>query len=374
MTTIKKIKMVIAALLITSGAYPQNQLPTLAVISIDSKGIEHDSESLAYMVRLEIEKIKQYNVMDKYDMAEAIKKTNIDVKGCFGKNCVVAAGKQLGVDKIITGGVEQFAGKIVISIKLIDVNTSTVEKSDATEFLNVPDEMQRMIRISLQKLFGLLPDENTVEMLVNYDLPVSSPKSELRLNGPRMGASFFTGDARSILTSPEGVGGFNMYPATFMFGWQKEWQYLSAGNFQALIEFIPMIGGLESGHIIPYVTVMNGFRLNKSGWEIAFGPSFRWVNKADGFYYNNQWYLEENREHLAVNDSSLLDQNLYPTYNRLDSRGPLTFSTSLVIGVGKTIKSGYLNIPVNVYYSPRKEGPVYGFSFGFNIYGKRHRS
>jgi hypothetical protein len=31
--------------------------------------------------------------MDKYDMAELIKKNEIDVASCYGKSCVVAAGK-----------------------------------------------------------------------------------------------------------------------------------------------------------------------------------------------------------------------------------------------------------------------------------------
>ena len=56
--------------------------------------------------------------------------------------------------------------------------------------------------------------------------------------------------------------------------------------------------------------------------------------------------------------------------NRLDSRGFNTLSTSLFMGVGRTFKSGYLNIPVNLYVMPRKEGTIAGFSFGFNIYKK----
>ena len=165
-----------------------------------------------------------------------------------------------------------------------------------------------------------------------------------------------------------------MYPATFLFGWQQEVQYLSSRNFQALIEFIPQISGLESGKkIVPHITLLNGFRASKRGWEIAVGPSFRLVNKAKGFYYENTWYLEDQREAITSFDPEVANQNSYPTVSRLDSRGDLKLSTSLVIGVGKTIKSGYLNIPVNVYFSPRKEGSVYGLSFGFNIYGKINR-
>lgn len=370
----RKIKCLTAAISIAAfSAIGQTNKPTIAIVAIDYKGVSLDSASLAYMMRLELEKTKLYNVMDKYDVGESIRKNNIDTRGCFGKSCVVEAGKKLGVDKMFTGDVEHFENKVVITVKIIDVRTETVEKSDATEFIDVSQEMQRMIRISIQKLLELPTDEYTVDMLVNYDLPVKSPKNELKLNGPRMGFSMVTGEAKNILTVEEGKGGFNMYPATFLFGWQQEFQYLSSGNFQALVEFIPQLSGLESGQLIPHLTLLNGFRASKSGWEIAVGPNFRLVNKASGFYYNNNWILDVERTNIAKSDSLVLNQNVYPTVKRLDSRGDLQLSTSLVIGIGKTIRSGYLNIPLNLYFSPRKEGSVYGFSFGFNIIGKRDR-
>ena len=357
----------------TIGAYAQSQKkPTAAVLGIDSKGVIQDAEAVGFMVRLELEKANTYNVMDKYDVAEAVKKNGIDLKTCFGKTCVVEAGKSLNADKMITGSIERFGEKIVISLKVIDVKNESVEKQDATEYLNLQPELQRMIGISVQKLIGIAPDQNLVKLLVNYDTPVESPKTQLSLNGPRMGFSFATGDAANVLTAPESEGGYNMYPATFQFGWQKEWQYLSAGDFQALVEFIPMIGGLESGKFIPSMTFLNGFRMGKKGWEFAFGPSFRVVKKAQGFWgdgnngtKNDQWYLTN-----EWYDSNLSENNPYPITKRLDSRGSLTLSTSLFFGIGKTFKSGYLNIPVNVYVLPRKEGTVIGASFGFNLYRK----
>lgn len=368
------IKSMVLCMLVTASTYAQGQKKsTAAVLGIDSKGVIQDAESVGYMVRLELEKANVFNVMDKYDVAEAVKKNNIDIKTCFGKSCVVAAGKTLNADKMITGSVERFGEKIVISLKVIDVKSESVEKQDATEYLNLQPELQRMIGISVQKLIGIAPDQNLVKLLVNYDAPVESPKTQLSLNGPRMGFSIATGDAATVLTSPESEGGYNMYPATFQFGWQKEWQYLSAGDFQALVEFIPMIGGLESGKFIPSLTFLNGFRTGKGGWEFAFGPSFRVVKKAQGFWGDgtngteaDHWYLSDEWYSLPNGAES----NPYPQTKRLDSRGSLALSTSLFFGVGKTFRSGYLNIPVNVYVLPRKEGTVVGASFGFNLYRK----
>ena len=41
------------------------------------------------------------------------------------------------------------------------------------------------------------------------------------------------------MTSSKNSGGFDMFPISSMIGYQFEKQYLSSGDFQALIEFIP---------------------------------------------------------------------------------------------------------------------------------------
>ncbi|HLF33403.1 MAG TPA: hypothetical protein VI583_04170 [Cyclobacteriaceae bacterium] len=359
----------ISGIIMCNDALAQTK-PEAAVMGIDSKGIIQDAEAVGYMVRLELEKTNVFNVMDKYDVAEIVSKNNIDLNACFGKNCVTAAGKVLNVDKIITGSVERFDEKIVIALKLIDVGSEAVEKQDATEYLNLQPELQKMIGISVQKLLGITPDQNLVNLLIDYDAPVESPKTQIRLNGPRMGAAFTFGDAASVLMAKEGDGGFNMFPLMFQIGWQQEWQYLSAGNFQALVEVLPMISGLESGKFIPSVSFLNGFRFGRGGWEFAVGPSFRFVRKAEGFF-DEQNILGGEAWHLTDDwNYTILGPNPYPLTKRLDSRGSGSLSTRLIIGIGKTFKSGYLNIPVNVYVAPDRQGTSVGFSFGFNIYKK----
>src|SRR6186997_2417612 len=105
----KAIRKIATAVLCITTIYAsaQDPKPTIAVIAIDCNGFENDSASLAYMMRLELEKTKVYNVMDKYDVTEMIKKNQIDIRGCYGKSCVVSVGKQLNVDKMLTGSVER---------------------------------------------------------------------------------------------------------------------------------------------------------------------------------------------------------------------------------------------------------------------------
>ena len=346
------------------GLCQETTKPTIAVLNIDSRGVNIDSASIGYMVRLELEKTHLYTVMDRYEVAEVINRNKIDVGSCFSKSCLVSTGKLLGVNKMLGGSAELLGEKIVITLRLVDVATGNVERTDATEYLNLP-EIQKMIRISVQKVVGITPDEVLVNQLIDYDVPIQSPKNTLRLNGPRMGFAYVTGDAAKILTSPTAKGGFDMYPVSFEFGWQQEFQYISAGTFQALIENVFMISGLESGRFIPNEAPMLGFRFGKNAWEFAFGPTFRLVNKADGYYDDKgNWHLQKEW------DANTAMPSTYVTDNRLDSRGSLELSTGLVIAFGRTFHSGYLNIPLNIYVAPRRDGTNVGATFGFNIQKK----
>lgn len=343
-----------------------------AVLGIDVRGLSIDATSAAYMARLELEKTNIFTVMDKYDVADALKKQKIDPATCFGKTCLVQAGRALKADKMLSGSVESFGDKIVVTMRLIDVESGAVEKSDAMEYLDLEDELQKMIGISVRNILGLETDPNLVNLLIEYDSPVSSPKTTLQLSGPRMGASMVLGEASKRLQDSKDNGGYEMLPVTSQFGYQYEVQYLSAGNFQALIEFVGLVGGLESGKFIPSLSFLNGFRGTRSGWEFAFGPTFKVGNYARGYYDTNgdgKWHLasEWNADPKNMDAEGNIAENPHTLLELPDHRGATKLSTNLVLAVGKTFKSGYLNIPVNVYVIPSKKGSLVGASFGFNI-------
>jgi hypothetical protein len=152
----------------------------------------------------------------------------------------------------------------------------------------------------------------------------------------------------------------------FQFGYQFEKQYLNEGNFQALFEFIPMVTGLDQGFFIPSFTIMNGIRNNKTGWELAFGPTMSIVKKAYGYTdpSTQKWVRVDN-------NSDNPDKSSFPNApdvleRRLDSRGIPIVQTGFIIAAGKTIKSGNLNLPINLFMIPGKNSFRFGLSVGYN--------
>jgi len=338
----------------------------LAILSIDTRGINADKSTIRNMVQLETEKANVYSVMDKYDVDDILDKEATGLSDCYGKTCLVKMGKLLKADKMLTGNIERLGERIIITMRIIDVESALIEKVEAGEYLNIQSEIHKMIQITLNDLFEIENDENLVNLLVDYDTPIISTRNTLRLNGPRMGVSITTGDVAERLQASKRDGGYEMFPLITQFGYQWETQYLSAGNFQALIEVIGLVGGLESGKFIPSISILNGFRTNIDGWEFAFGPTFKLVKTANGYYDEDKnWHLEYEWDVAA-------GENPYEIQDLPDNRGSVKLSTNLVLAVGRTFKSGYLNIPVNLYVVPNKKGTTIGGSLGFNI-NKRNK-
>jgi hypothetical protein len=259
---------------------------------------------------------------------------------------------------------------LYIRLRLVNVKTGEIEKETLKEFLILPDYVNSMITLSLNALFDLPNDkllEKSLSSKNNYENAVNNPNYDvLQLSGPRMGYTFFAGQGAKVLTRPKSEGGYDIFPATFQFGYQFEQQYLTEGKFQALFEFIPMIAGLDQQLFIPSFTFMNGLRNNENGLEFAIGPNFSFVKEAKYFAdADNNWQYIDGQTEVPAGST---------TEYRMDSRGSVNMRSSIVIAVGTSLRSGKMNIPINAFVVPSKDNFRFGVSFGFNARGKNSAS
>jgi len=331
---------------------------SIAIVSIDTKGLSLNNSSMGNLVRIELEKLQMFEVLDKYDASRVMKENNIVPEECFGKSQLVDVGEILNSDLMLTGSAETFGDKIIIIMRLIDVKERQISKTNVMEFNLEETNIQVMVRLAVRDLFGLPNDPNIVNMLVHHEVPLTSDKTILRLNGPRFGMQFATGEIKRRLEAPESQGGYNSVAYGSLFGYQHEIQYVSKGDFQALFEFIGTINSIETNHASVSLVVLNGLRW--SGWEFGFGPVFRPAKFATGFYDNSgSWIL--------VDDENTGEG--YNVFKNLDSRGTTQLNAGLIIAAGKTFSIGYLNLPVNFYWSPpsRLNSNVFGIMLGFNV-------
>ena len=390
----RRTGILIAFLIMTCQSFAQEK-PTIAVANPNIVGLKTTTTIAAKLLRLELIKMDNYFVYDEFDMEDIYKIDSSYINNCLSKSCLVRMGASLGVDYMITGSFDELGNKIVLSLKVIDVKNESIFKTRVQEFDNQPLELQRMVEITLKEMHAIEVQQETVDRLqFKNEVITSNNLGRIKNNGPRVGYGILTGSLTEFATRSVSQGGLGIFPAVSMIGYQLEAQYVGTENFSGLVEGIINVSGLEQGQFIPTITVMNGFRFGKGGWEFAFGPGFGLKSESYGFFDTNGSfgdagnYISQN-DWEGYADKTYNDIDLYPEFflngyytrpdvsgvnpdynlneKHADKRGKVSISTSFVFGFGRTFRAGALNMPVNIFYSSKKGGGLLGINIGFNV-------
>ncbi len=334
---------------------------TIAIVNFDVIGSNFKEAQYISMVTAEIRKLDTLDVVDKYTVAELVQENVPSDKKCFGVKCISDLGKALDVDYALTGSAELTGDKLSINLRLIDPSTQKVVESDYSEYLFEEDYIWKFMEMSVKRLFD---EKIKLENLAVFDFD-KAKNAELEgptikpynLSGPRFGVSHMTGINQDILMSKD-EGGFGKSPSMTVIGYQYEQSYLYTGAVQAVFQTNFSLTGLDQQMAIPSLSFLNGFRSTKYGWEVGFGPVFRFKKILRG-------YENENGEWILKRD----DANYQGVYSdRLDNRGEFVLQPGWIWAVGKTFHAGNMNIPVNVYAIPDNDGWLFGFSFGYALH------
>jgi len=141
------------------------------------------------------------------------------------------------------------------------------------------------------------------------------PARTLELAGPRFGVTMLSQGVIDKLKERDITIGSTMS----QFGWQFEKQFYNTGaGVTALTEWVPLLGGLDQGVVIPSLSWLVGLR-TKEGAEFGVGP------------------------------------NVTPA------------GAALVISAGVTFRAGVLNVPMNFAVVPTKEGTRVSVLSGFTL-------
>jgi len=365
---------------------------SIAAANPNVNGVALSGESGAKMIRLELIRIGKYKVYDEFDMADVIKANPEFQSNCYGQTCLVKLGEELKTDFVICGSIDGLSNKIVLTLKIINVKSKSIEKSAIKEFANQPNEIQRMIEIMIKEMHSVEVDKVLMERLAfKNDIITSNNVGKVNNSGPRIGIAGAVGSVYEFATRSKAMGGLDILPAVSMIGYQLEGQYVGTENFSALVEGLINISGIEQGQFIPTFTLLNGFRFGKGNWEICFGPGFGLKRRLQGFEDTDNnfgaggdfWFVCPDGEGQLCNgenlENTLKDGNGIPvTQDQLSNygyaltsiahrKGITSLNTTFVIAVGRTFRAGALNIPVNLFYSSQSRGGFAGLNVGFNI-------
>lgn len=140
------------------------------------------------------------------------------------------------------------------------------------------------------------------------------------LGGPRLGVTMITGENELSRTlDSKGMG-----RQLSQFGWHFEYQVIpDGGGPQFVVQFTPLVAGVEYGKVIPAATLAMGIRF-PSGYEFGLGPN------------------------IAAGTGE-------------------TSPTALVVGIGKTLNYGGVSVPLNLVYATNPDGQRISAIIGYAI-------
>ena len=143
--------------------------------------------------------------------------------------------------------------------------------------------------------------------------------TERNMGGPRLGVTYIPGNGKLVQKLKENDIGQTIS----QFGWHFEYAVIPEGGGPSfVIEFIPLVGGVEYGKFVPSATLAMGVRM-PNGIEFGMGPNLLF----DGDKVNS----------------------------------------ALVLALGKSFNYSGVSIPINLVFVTNPEGNRISVIFGYAI-------
>ena len=238
------------------------------------------------------------------------------------KNSLLVIGLQIGLFGTITAqDIMTLKNGDSYKVKIIEISDYEIKYK---QFDNLEGPLRAVDRLSV----FVVNYENGTKTVFNDQVQMPSKKANSgstifdndssdfanirskRFGGPRIGLTYI-----SPGTSADYLAERGKQPLITQFGWQFEQRLFTVdGGVSGIVEFVPLIGGIEQGMFLPSASVLIGIRGGiKHSYEFALGPNFSVVPNFKG-----------NKEGMV----------------------------SLVIAAGTNFKKGNVNFPVNIAFIP----------------------
>lgn len=112
----------------------QNQI-TVAVLNLDANGIsEMEARTLSDELRRFLVSSNEFQVLERDNMEAILKEQGFQQSGCTSSECVVEAGKLLGVQKMVAGNIGKIGDLFNVTVRLIDVSSGKIVSNVAERY------------------------------------------------------------------------------------------------------------------------------------------------------------------------------------------------------------------------------------------------
>jgi len=110
---------------------------------------------LSDLVRDELVKSGKYNVIDRENTELLLEEIAFQHTDLTDQTSVASIGNLLGVRKLMTGTIGKLGELSIITLRIINVETSLIERVETEEFIGMMEELRKPVRIAVQKILDI---------------------------------------------------------------------------------------------------------------------------------------------------------------------------------------------------------------------------
>ncbi len=184
---------VVATLLVAGPAAAQPDLPTVAVLNLESRTTSPaELDALSDRLRLELFRTGMFQVMERERMDAILEEQGFQTGECVATECIIEVGQLVGVTYIVAGKVSRVGSVLSITARMISVETGTIQR---TALRDCSCELEEVLTRVLREVAGELagndpaPDEPPTPTRQPIESAESVESSE-EAGEPRKGSAY----------------------------------------------------------------------------------------------------------------------------------------------------------------------------------------
>lgn len=164
---------------------------TIAILNLTSEGVSiSEANIITDRLRTELFRTNYFNVLEREKMDDILSEQGFQLSGCMSDECVVEAGKLIGVQQMVAGYIGKIGNLITLNVRIIDVESGQIINT-ATEDCSC--SIDRVLTQSVKNIAFVLSNreiensKKTSRPVKNYSYSKSNKKTN---NKPRIQPNF----------------------------------------------------------------------------------------------------------------------------------------------------------------------------------------
>ena len=181
----KRYILILLIFIMTTSTFSQTPV---AVLDFLSNGLsENEAKALTDRFRNELFQYKIFDIMERGYMEEILGEQGFQLSGCTSDECVIEAGKLIGVEQMVGGSVSRVGNTYTIAARIINVESGKIINTATYDYTG---EIDMLLKEGMKQVATKLAYQEPEERKFGHLSIISkTPGAKIYLNGDYIGTN-----------------------------------------------------------------------------------------------------------------------------------------------------------------------------------------